>query len=267
MTRLIWPAERLWETLQAEWPGIGVEVAAELDSTNETLLARARAGDTGACLLVAEHQRAGRGRQGRRWVSAPGDSLTFSIGLPYAPRDWSGLSLAVGVAAAEALGPQVRLKWPNDLWWADRADASAGRKLGGILIETVTAAPVNARYAVAGLGINVRAPDPGPGGWPDARNRPGGALDFDPSATAPGLLERVAPAVVRALREFEREGFVAFRARFEARDLLRGVEVRTTQPDAREGVALGVDEQGALLVHTAAGVRRIDAGEVSVRPC
>ena len=62
-----------------------------------------RAGDTQPCLLVAEHQTLGRGRQGRSWLAHAGASLTFSLGLPLAPRDWSGLSLAVGVALADAL--------------------------------------------------------------------------------------------------------------------------------------------------------------------
>lgn len=261
-----WPTEALWQALQAEWPGITVEVAAELDSTNETLLTRARAGDRSACLLVAEHQRQGRGRQGRRWISAPGDSLTFSVGVPYAPRQWAGLSLAVGVAVAEALAPEVQIKWPNDLWCAGRGPAGEGRKLGGILIETVGTAP-STRQAVVGIGLNVRSPDGGPAGWPDPRNRPAGLEALLPGIDAAEVLRRVAPAVVRALREFEREGFPAFRARFEARDLLRGHTVQTTEPEAPEGVALGVDDEGALLVHTAAGVRTVAVGEVSVRPC
>ena len=95
---------------------------ARTDSTNTQLLERARlarprrvagdvraaaygrrAGDTQPCLLVAEHQTGGRGRLGRVWQSAPGASLTFSLALPLTASDWSGLSLAVGVALAEAL--------------------------------------------------------------------------------------------------------------------------------------------------------------------
>ena len=66
---------------------------------------RARAGRTEPVLLVAEQQTAGRGRLGRGWHSGAGDSLTFSLGLPLAPADWSGLSLAVGVSLAESLHP------------------------------------------------------------------------------------------------------------------------------------------------------------------
>jgi BirA family biotin operon repressor/biotin-[acetyl-CoA-carboxylase] ligase len=90
---------------------------------------------------VAEHQTRGRGRLGRGWGRSAGASLTFSLSLPLAPRDWSGLSLAVGVALADALEPpldgavpRIGLKWPNDLW-LDRRPGS-GRKLGGVLIET-----------------------------------------------------------------------------------------------------------------------------------
>src|SRR5436305_15350183 len=89
-----------------------------------------RAADLQPCLLVAEHQTHGHGRNGRVWQAAPGASLTFSLALPLAPKDWSGLSLAVGVALAQALdppqagaaasdAPRIGVKWPNDLWLPD----------------------------------------------------------------------------------------------------------------------------------------------------
>jgi BirA family biotin operon repressor/biotin-[acetyl-CoA-carboxylase] ligase len=84
-------------------PGFTVEVLPEIDSTNTELMRRARTGQTEPVLLVAERQTAGRGRLGRPWASDVGASLTFSLGLPLAPTDWSGLSLAVGVALAESL--------------------------------------------------------------------------------------------------------------------------------------------------------------------
>jgi BirA family biotin operon repressor/biotin-[acetyl-CoA-carboxylase] ligase len=124
-------------------------VLPEIDSSNTELMRRARAGRTEPVLLVAERQSAGRGRLGRAWQSAAGDSLTFSLGLPLAPADWAGLSLAVGVSVAESLHPRIRLKWPNDLWVDDR-------KLAGILIETASAGgSAAARYAVVGIGINI----------------------------------------------------------------------------------------------------------------
>jgi BirA family biotin operon repressor/biotin-[acetyl-CoA-carboxylase] ligase len=256
-----WPAETLWEQLEPLVPGLNVEVVAETDSTNTRLLERARAGDSGACLMVAERQTAGRGRLGRSWESAPGASLTFSLALPLAPADWSGLSLVVGVALAEALHPQLRLKWPNDLWLS--TDAGRGRKLGGILIETALAR--DRRVAVIGVGLNIS----GVQDDPTADVGRAGLAELDPQATAPEALLRIAPPLLRAVLAFEREGFAPWQARYAARDVLAGRRVRLLpgQAGADEGVVQGVNSQGGLLVHTAAGLLTITSGEVSVRPC
>ncbi|MDH5541179.1 MAG: biotin--[acetyl-CoA-carboxylase] ligase, partial [Rhizobacter sp.] len=191
-----------------------------------------------------------------------------SLLLPLRLADWSGLSLAVGVAVADALEPpapepslrfgrpRIGIKWPNDLWLMDEADS--GRKLGGILVETVSAGPH--RLAVIGVGLNVRPiaidePDNGVASLQELQ------ADADPA----DALHRVALPLVTALRQFERHGFAPFVARFNARDLLRGHAVRTTQADAAQGVAQGVSPQGALLVQTASGLQQVSSGEVSVR--
>lgn len=148
-----WPAEAIWEAVSAVLPDFSVEIVPEIDSTSSELMRRARAGRTEPVLLLAEHQTAGRGRLGRHWQTAPGAALTFSFGLPLAPEEWSGLSLVVGVAAAEALHPEVGLKWPNDLWWQDR-------KLAGILVETAGTAQGRERFVVVGLGLNIATPQP-----------------------------------------------------------------------------------------------------------
>jgi BirA family biotin operon repressor/biotin-[acetyl-CoA-carboxylase] ligase len=72
-----------------------------------------RRGEAPALLVVAEAQTQGRGRNGRAWQSLPGASLTFSLGLPLAPADWSGLSLAVGAALADAIEPAERWQTPG----------------------------------------------------------------------------------------------------------------------------------------------------------
>lgn len=257
-TGLLWPAETLWERLSALCPGLSVEVLPETDSTNTRLIERARAGDASPCLMVAEHQTAGRGRQGRAWQSQPGASLTFSLGLPLRAADWSGLSLVVGLALAEALGPAVRLKWPNDLWLLDAS--GAGRKLGGILIETV--AGPEPRQAVIGVGLNIAAV-----AVPDGRNDAASLHDLQPGATAPDTLLQLAPALLAAVLRFEQTGFAPFAAAYAARDALAGRELTTTQPGAEHGTAAGVDDRGALLLRTAHGVVPIVSGEVSVRPC
>ncbi|KNZ31377.1 MAG: hypothetical protein AD742_17590 [Methylibium sp. NZG] len=223
------------------------------------------------CLLVTEQQTAGRGRHGRTWHSAidgaAGASLTFSLSLSLRRDDWSGLSLAVGVALADALDPRqapgqanIGLKWPNDLWLMD--GTGLGRKLGGILIETVAAGAH--RQAVIGIGLNVQPIVQSVGA--DAASTGFASLhELDATASATGVLHRVALPLALALRQFERSGFSAFCDRFAARDLLRGRSVHTTQPDVPRGVAQGVSDQGALLVQTDAGLLPVTSGEVSVR--
>lgn len=249
-----WPAEAIWEAVAPQLPGFSVEVLPSVDSSNTELMRRARAGRTEPVLLVAEAQTAGRGRLGRGWTSAPGDSLTFSLGLTLAPADWSGLSLAVGVSIAESLHPRIGIKWPNDLWVGDR-------KLAGILIETASFgdAGAAARYAVIGVGINV-APRPGEG----FSTPPAALQELDPSLDAPAALLRLLPPLVASLQAFETFGFAPFQARFQARDVLRDRPVALS--DGTAGTAHGVSEAGALLVHTAAGMQAVTSSEVSVRP-
>jgi BirA family biotin operon repressor/biotin-[acetyl-CoA-carboxylase] ligase len=184
----------------------------------------------------------------------------FSVGLPFAPRDWSGLSLAVGVALAEALDPRhshhVRLKWPNDLW------LGAGRKFAGVLIETI-ALPTAGRYAVVGVGLNLDPPAADAGiAQPTA-----GWREVEPEADAPALLARLAPALLQALADFESAGFAAFADRYAQRDALSGRQVTVAATPPCAGRADGVDGGGALRLVTDAGLRLIDSAEVSVRPC
>ena len=248
-----WPAEAIWEAVAPLLPGFTVEILPEIDSSNTELMRRARGGRTEPVLLVAERQTAGRGRLGRAWQSAPGGSLTFSLGLPLAPADWSGLSLAVGASVAESLHAAVRLKWPNDLWVADR-------KLGGILIETASFGEGSGtRQAVIGIGINIAPP-----AVQGLSTPPASVRELLPEVDAGQVLQRVVPPLVADVLGFAQAGFAAFHARFDARDALRDRAV--TLSDGTTGTAHGVGEDGALLVHTAAGLRAVASAEVSVRP-
>ena len=270
-----WPAEAVWEAVAPLLPGFTVEVLPSIDSTNTELMRRARAGQTEPTLLVAEQQTAGRGRLGRVWQSDVGASLMLSLGLPMVPRDWSGLSLAVGVSVAESLQPnlpplepgqppRIGLKWPNDLW------LSGDRKLGGILVETASfvapqaahPAPAHgsaARYVVVGIGINV-LPRSGEG----MSMPPGSLQDVEQGLDAPAALLRIVPPLVAMLQGFEACGFAPVQPRFAARDVLQGRPV--TLSDGQTGTAHGVAEDGALLVHTAQGMQTVTSAEISVRP-
>ena len=253
----------IWEAVSPSLPGFSVEVLPELDSTNSELMRRGRAGQTDPLLLVAERQTAGRGRLGRAWVGAAGGppALTFSLGMNLHRQDWSGLSLVVGIAVANALrqaaggasAAGLGLKWPNDLWWQ-------GGKLGGILIETFGQSLP--RYAVIGVGINIVAP-PVPA---DAvfTVPPAGLQQLWPGVDAAKALQCVVPALVQAVQRFEREGFAPFQALYSDIDVLRDAEVHLS--DGSRGVARGVDAIGALQVQTAGGMQAVNSGEVSVRP-
>ena len=247
-------------------PDACVEVVAQIDSTNSELMRRGPVRDNPPTLLVALSQSAGRGRMGRVWQSDAGAGLTFSWGMHLAPTDWSGLSLAVGLALVESLDPEgqwgLRLKWPNDLCWQS---AGAVRKLGGILIETQvgTANPETParRWCVVGVGLNLRTPQistPGlaPVGWSEVTG--------EPIPHGPDILQACMAALVPALRAFELHGFAPLAERFAQRDALKGQTV--TLSDGRVGTALGVDAQGALLVETAQGLQAVHSAEVSVRP-
>ena len=296
-----WGAAALQQRLALLLPGLQVVVVARIESTNTALLARARGLDcslaqapgTGPCLLVAEHQTHGRGRQGKSWQSSAGASLTFSLALPLAPADWSGLSLAVGLALAETLDPmrpgaalRLGIKWPNDLLLMDDPALAlpspagppdppdpppVGRKLGGILIETVQAGAQ--RVAVVGVGLNllpVASAEPSAGlSWGQAHLR-----ELHPAIDAPAVLARVAAPLLMALLAFERDGFAPLRQRFAARDLLLGRAVTTSLPGLAGGIADGVDDSGTLWLRqpgdgadsSGSGQRwPVRSGEISLR--
>jgi BirA family biotin operon repressor/biotin-[acetyl-CoA-carboxylase] ligase len=253
-----WPVAALQRELRPLLAGLSVEVIAEVDSTNSELMRRIRQGQYAPLLLVAERQSAGRGRQGRAWLSHTDTqgqphaqaSLTFSVGLGLHRSDLSGLSLAVGLALAEALHPDIGLKWPNDLWWK-------GQKLGGILIETTNQGPQ--RFAVIGVGLNLIPPQAS-----DLRNPAAGLQQLLPGLDAATLLARIALPLSRALVNFEASGFAPLQAAFTRRDILQGQAL--VRGDGRSGTGAGVDTRGALLLHTALGVEAVLSDEVSMRP-
>jgi BirA family biotin operon repressor/biotin-[acetyl-CoA-carboxylase] ligase len=119
-----------------------VEVHASIDSTQTLLVSE---GGRDGRVVVADHQTAGRGRQGREWLDVPGAMLMFSALLRDVPPDRAALvALASGVAVARAIGPDARLKWPNDV-------RINGKKVCGILGEL---APTG-DFVVVGIGVNV----------------------------------------------------------------------------------------------------------------
>ncbi|HEY0335119.1 MAG TPA: bifunctional biotin--[acetyl-CoA-carboxylase] ligase/biotin operon repressor BirA [Stenotrophomonas sp.] len=239
-----------------------LEIAWTVESTNTELLARP-VPPTGVAVLLAERQTGGRGRRGRQWASPLASHVYVSLSRGFAGglAQLAGLSLAMGVAAAEALRAcgfaGVGVKWPNDLLDADR-------KLGGLLIEGGGEVGGPAR-AVIGLGVNVHMPVAFATGigqpWVDLETLAGAPVSRN--AVVAGLLAHLLPA----LTQFEAHGLAPFLPRYAALDVLAGRAVRIEEAGHwRDGVALGLAADGALRVRTDEGERSFHAGDVSVRP-
>jgi len=242
-----------------------IDVVDDIDSTNSELLRR-RTPETGVVALFAERQSGGRGRQGRVWASPPGANLYLSLARLF-DGDFArlgGLSLVVGVAVAEtlhALGARtVALKWPNDLV---SDDGETLRKLGGVLIEG--GLQDGRPRAVIGLGLNVRMPADAATAidqpWTDLQ-----ALLGEAALPRDIVAGRLLDALSAALQRFDADGLRPFLPRFELLDALRDLAV-TARIGDREivGTAVGLDDDGALVLRTDAGLQPLRAGEVSVR--
>jgi BirA family biotin operon repressor/biotin-[acetyl-CoA-carboxylase] ligase len=233
-----------------------IEYLTTIDSTNSELMRRAASGDYRAVCLVAREQTAGRGRLGRAWLSDT-SSLMMSVGLPLAPQNWSGLSLAVGVCIAECLHPAIQIKWPNDLW-------IGGKKLAGILIETVAMPVAAARYVVVGIGINLEAPASDP--TIAMKTMPCGLRDVLPEITTDATTLRILQPLLDTLSHFEQHGWKPYAQRFAARDALQGLPVALSSSDAQvaRGRYAGVGLDGALQLQTDDGLKSFISHEVSV---
>ncbi len=271
--RLTSPCEALdaQRILDALAPSISdsttVHVEWEIHSTNGTLLSAAPPPPGQFVVLLAENQTGGRGRRGRAWRSALGDSLCFSIATSFEPlpRDLPALPLVVGVCIRTALqrcgAREVALKWPNDLVTQNM------EKLGGILVE-LRAEAGGPGYVVVGIGLNLRLSG-------DAKQVIAKTGTFAKDLAAQGvevgarnaLAAEIIGGCIEGLTQFVHEGFAPFIESWRSADALRDQPVRVFDGTGeREGIARGIDEQGALQIETSAGQRiSLIGGEVSVR--
>jgi len=245
-----------------------LELLFEVDSTNTRLLQLGSPpyGHADACL--SELQAAGRGRRGRRWVAPFGSGLAMSLAWSFrdATRDLPALSLAVGVAVTRALARvgahDIRLKWPNDLWWHDR-------KIGGVLLE-LRAEAGGPGHVVIGIGLNVSLAPEARAAIEAADTRGVAVAAVADACENPPSRNRIAGAtldeLLRMLTVFEREGFAPFREAWTALDALRGRAVRVLLGERTLiGRAQGIELDGALCVEVERNLHRFVSGEVSLR--
>ncbi|HEX6235736.1 MAG TPA: biotin--[acetyl-CoA-carboxylase] ligase [Acidimicrobiales bacterium] len=271
-----------------------VRWAASTGSTNADALALSRDGAAEGIVVVADHQRAGRGRRSRSWVAPPGGSLLVSVLLRPPASVAGAATMAAALAMAEAVerlaGVGPGLKWPNDLVVDDR-------KLAGILAEAdwPAGSTISSGYrppaaddrtaVIVGVGLNVawpRLPQGSTGGGPSDAVATGGGPD-EAAALAPEQEAALAEVADRATAlnwlgaDVDRsELLVAFLRRLDERyrELVRAGPATTIADWRRrsatlgrrvrvdlgahdvEGTAVDVTGEGHLVVETLEGERR-----------
>ncbi|GAD29542.1 bifunctional biotin--[acetyl-CoA-carboxylase] ligase/biotin operon repressor BirA [Photobacterium leiognathi] len=240
-----------------------LELIPVIDSTNQYLLDRVGQLPSGSVCL-AEYQEAGRGRRGRQWLSPFGSNLYLSIywRLDAGMAAAMGLSLVVGVAIAETLqqlgAPDVRVKWPNDIYYKDQ-------KLAGILVE-MTGQAGDAAHLVIGMGLNVSMHIKEQAEITQAWTNLAQACDNLPSRNQ--LAAQLIAHLTQTLIDYEEQGLTGFVERWNKIDnfLNRPVKLLIGERTI-EGIARGIDAQGALLLETDEGVTPYIGGEISLRGC
>jgi BirA family biotin operon repressor/biotin-[acetyl-CoA-carboxylase] ligase len=247
----------------SRWPaGVARIVLDAVDSTNDEARRRLAAGETGPLWVAARRQLAGRGREHRPWSTEPGN-LAATLLLPFrgTPAEAARLGFPSALAVVEVFehfAPGVRgtLKWPNDV-------LLSGRKASGILLENFGPRP-DGRLAIAiGIGMNLASHPP-----PQDMRWPATCLAAE-AGRAPGFeetLELLAHGVARWLDILERRGFEAVRSAWLARaDRLGEVIDARLARGTLTGRFAAIDADGALVLETADGTRRIAAGDVFFR--
>ena len=243
-----------------------VEFLAEVDSTNSEAERRLAVGQEAPFAVFARTQKAGRGRLGRKWHSAPSGNLYLSLAFrPFIPPErlkpftlWMGLALCAHVE--KSLGLKLGLKWPNDLQSPD------GRKVAGMLTEARLDAD-SVRELVFGVGLNLTG---APKDFPAELRATAGSLEA--ALGAPLDLNREAAGVIAALfrawEQFEEGTWSrSFRKLWSHHDVLAGKSVRVgLRGDPVAGVVDGIDDEGSLILRTGGGRRAIvSSGEVTLR--
>ncbi|WP_338591116.1 bifunctional biotin--[acetyl-CoA-carboxylase] ligase/biotin operon repressor BirA [Shewanella khirikhana] len=232
----------------------------DIPSTNAFMLSHSDELESGD-VCIAEHQSAGRGRRGRKWVSPYGSHLYFSLfwRLTDGMSKAMGLSLVVGCSLARVLADlgvdNIGLKWPNDVYLD-------GRKLAGILVEMKGQADSNCELII-GIGVNMAMP----GAQGEAIDQPWADLQ---GVAMPGKTEfaiKLQRQLQADLTLFEREGLAAFVERWQQADLFINKPVNLMMADKVEaGVCRGIDTQGGLLLEVAGEIKSFIGGEISLRP-
>ena len=226
-------------------------------STQGEAAVLAAAGASEGTVVTATHQSAGRGRRGREWLDTPGESLLMSIVLrpPIPPAEAPQLSLVAAVAVVDALGAAgvtATIRWPNDVMVAER-------KICGMLPEAATTRQGTLEHVILGVGLNVNQRD-----FPEPIQALATSMMIETGRThaVEEMLEAVLAALDGWYARFLEGGLDALLPAWLGRTQSIGRHTRAA--DGREGVAVGLADDGALLLRTDSGETvRVVAGEVT----
>ena len=241
--------------------GCRIHTLDEVASTQSVLTALASEGAPEGTVVTARHQTGGRGRQGRRWWDAPGESVLLSVLLrpSVPPPRVPELSLVTGLAITDALeagaGVTGRIRWPNDV-------LIGGRKVCGILADAMSVGAGRVGHVILGIGLNVNQT-----AFPaELADRATSLHLATGRAHEPDrLLGAVLDALDRRYAQWRAGGFGGLRAKWRGRAATIGE--RVLMPDGRPGVAVDVAADGALLVDVGDGVRaRVVSGPLGEEP-
>ncbi len=256
-------AGRIWDAMPAGSRRClaGMEIHQETDSTNRLLLEQAAQRQAPhACL--AEYQHAGQGRRGRSWVAPYGRNICLSLLWRFetTPAMLSVLGLVAGVAVLRALAAlgvsAAGLKWPNDILWRQA-------KLAGILAQ-LSGEMHGDCLVVIGVGLNLNMPARAARAidqpWVDLET----VLGLPPSRNQCCAL--LLHHLLETLAHFESHGFCHLAAEWRRHDVTRDQAVVVAQGENQyEGIARGIDDDGALVLEQAGQRKRFMAGDVSLR--
>ncbi|WP_117236498.1 bifunctional biotin--[acetyl-CoA-carboxylase] ligase/biotin operon repressor BirA [Vibrio maerlii] len=261
--RLNKPIELLDQARLESKTSVPISLIPIIDSTNQYLLDKGEECQSGE-VCIAEYQAKGRGRRGREWVSPFGSNLYMSMywQLEAGMAAAMGLSLVIGVSVVEALEQlgveDVKLKWPNDLYYQDR-------KLAGILIE-MSGQAGGAANLVIGMGMNLSM-----SGEQGGITQPWVSLDEVLGDHRIGR-NQLASAIINAwqdsLEQYEYQGMNGFVERWNRLDNFISREIKLLMGSrVVSGIAQGINEQGAVLIETDKGIESYIGGEISLRSC
>ena len=257
--------EQILQYLSPDYPWIDrFHWLAEVDSTNDYLKRIAAEGAPHGTVALSDHQTGGHGRRGRSFLSPPGVGLYLSVLLrpECSPAQLMHLTCAAGVAMCDAIeksaGFRPGIKWTNDIVWGKQ-------KLGGILTELRLNAQGLVDYAIVGIGINCCQTGQD---FPEELRDIAGSLSMVTGQTVDR--SRVAAAELEALYAMSRGVFSqrdSMLSQYRNDCITIGQEISLVRGDEiRHGLALDVDNEGALIVQFPDGQKEaVNSGEVSVR--